>query len=176
METNLTNQQQSVFARMSDSWEKTLQYNDDLSKRATLLVSMSSVVVGIVATAKFLPEHGDTFSVESILLGVVCLLSVVMYWHAINVWGTCLRAMPGSTNVNELYHQYIAVSENEAFNNSLIDLSYALETCLAENDRKSKLVDKVARVFQWQIGVLALAIAWSGVKSVVSQLIGLAFN
>lgn len=161
-----------VAKRLSDTWEKTLVYNDDLGKRATLLVSMSSVVVGIVTAAKFLPEHKTEFSIESVLLGIVCLLSVLMYWYAIQVWGTSLRAMPGCTDVNKLYDQYIAVSEHVAFNNSLIDTSYALEVCLVENDRKAKLVDKVARVFQWQIGVLALAIAWSGLVAIGGALVG----
>ena len=165
MDNGRSYQQQLVAKRLHDNWEKTLKYNDDLDKRATLITSASSIVVGIVAAAKFLPNHSSSFSVESVLLGVVCLCSVVMYWYAIQVWRTSLKAMPGTTDVMALYEQYIALSEDEAYNNGLIDLSHALSECVAENERKAGMVEKVVRVLQVQVALLGVAIAWSGISS-----------
>jgi len=162
MENGRSYQQQLVSKRLKDNWEKTLKYNDDLDKRATIIVSASSIVVGIVAAGKFLPDQSSSFSVESVVLGLVCFCSVWMYWYAIQVWRTSLKAMPGTTDVMSLYTQYIALSEDEAFNHALIDLSYAVSECVAENKRKAEMVDSVVRIFQFQVALLGIAIAWSG--------------
>ena len=95
-----------------------------------------------------------------------------MYWFATQVWGASLKAMPGSHDVNELYEQYIAKSEDEAYNNSLIDLAYALRGCVYENARKSNLVDNVVKTFQVQLALLALAIAWTGIAAMFNALAG----
>ena len=167
-----TYQQQIVEERLLDNWEKTVKYNDDLDRRTTVITSASTIVVGIVAAGKFLPDHSKALSVESVLLGLVCLASVVMYWFATQVWGASLKAMPGSHDVNELYEQYIAKSEDEAYNNSLIDLAYALRGCVYENARKSNLVDNVVKTFQVQLALLALAIAWTGIAAMFNALAG----
>ena len=79
---------------------------NDLNKRATLITGASSIIVGIVAAAKFLPERSASFSVESALLGVVCGCSVVMYWYAVQVWRASLKAMPGTTDVDDVRPVY----------------------------------------------------------------------
>lgn len=168
MSDELSYQQNLVFDRLVDTWEKTLEYNDDLDKRTTLITGASSIVVGIVAAAKFLPEHANGFSVESVLLGVVCMGSVLMYWYAIDVWRASLKAMPGTTSVDVLFDQYIALSKDVAYNNALIDLTAALEKCVEENRRKSERVEKIVRVFQFQIAMLGTAIASSGIVALVS--------
>ena len=168
----LNYQQQMVMERVSDNWGKTLKYNDDLDKRATLVTATSSIIVGIVTAAKFLPEHEDGLTAESVLLGLVCLCSVAMYFFALDVIRANHRAMPGSTDPNVLFDDYISLDADVAYNNSLIDLCDALGFCIKENDRKASALENIVLVFQCQLFLLAGAIAWSGIASVLIKICG----
>tara|TARA_R110000868_G_C10678130_1_gene747273 strand:- start:87 stop:614 length:528 start_codon:yes stop_codon:yes gene_type:complete len=168
--TELSEQQKRVESRLNDSWGRTLKYNDEIDTRAKSIVTASSVIVGIVVAAKFLPKETAGFNVETVLLGVVCLCSVLMYWYAIDVWRYTAKTMPGSVSVDALYDEYIAVDVVECFNNSLIDLCDAMKQCVAENQRKSATVEKIAKVFQVQVALLALAVGWSGGVGLLSAM------
>lgn len=167
MDFKLTYQQQLVFERLQDTWERILKYNEDLDKRATLITAASSVIVGIVAAAKFLPKENNSSDFESVLLGCVCGASVLMYWNASIVWSLTKKPMPGTFNVRELYEEYIAQDENTAFNNALIDLSDAVKVCTEENMKKSQFVDNITLWFRIQIGILGFSIAWAGISNIV---------
>lgn len=168
---NQTWQQQFVFKRLQENLDSVTRFNEKLDSRATLITGASSVIVGIVVAARFLPQQvTDARRIETFLLGIVCLFSVGMFWFAARAWSFNSKSLPGSDDVSELYDQYIALSMNDAFNHALIDSAWALKRSVAVNVTKGNAVEKMLRLFQYQIGVLALAIGWSGIAAVAKSL------
>lgn len=94
-----------------------------------------------------------------------------MFWFVTRVWRSNVKCIPGATDISALYDEYIAESQHAAFNNALIDLSAAVQKSLAVNEQKWAAVRRMLQMFEWQIGVLALAIGWHGAASILRWLL-----
>jgi hypothetical protein len=159
-----TYQQKLVWDRLCGNFATISELNEKLDSRATLVTTSSAAIVGIVTAAKFLPSTANvSLNVESVLLGVVCCCAIAMFRYGARVWIPHQKAVAGSPDPNVLYEQYIALSEDDAFNNALIDMGEAVKVGIAANNAKADAVTSMACVLQVQLLLLAVAIAWSGI-------------
>ena len=163
--SSLTYQQNVVMEDARTRLASLYEFNAALRKRVALVCAASTTIVGIVTAAKFLPTKSTEFAVESIILGVVCLLSVVMYWVSASALLPSTAPIPGSTDTDVLFDQYISKDEQTAYNNFLIDICEANNVALKSNSDSAKILKKAIFTFQIQLGFLGLAIAWSGFSS-----------
>ena len=161
--TELTYQQSTVMELAKARLNTLYEFNAALRKRVAMVCAASTAIVGIVSAAKFLPVRVSGPDVESLLLGLVSLLTVAMYWFAAKALAPRVAPIPGIGDTDVLYEQYLSRGVEEAYNNFLIDICSACEVALSENETNGKSLRRVLMVFQTQIAVLALAIAWSGV-------------
>jgi hypothetical protein len=161
--SDLNYQQATVMSLAKERLNKLYEFNEMLRKRVAAVCAASTAIVGIVSAAKFLPRQSSGLDVESVLLGLVCLLSVLLYWFAAKSLLPGLAAIPGSTNTDVLFDEYLVKDVEVAFNNFLIDICAASDKALEQNTSNAGILKSVLVVFQVQIAVLAIAIAWSGI-------------
>lgn len=166
MSKNLSYQQNAVLARLSENLMLIRGFTDSIRSRASILCTASTALVAIITAARFLPQHTAGFTLESVLLGLVCLCTVGMYWCGGQIWRASAVPIANCTDPTVLYEKYIALDQYVAYNQFLIDQAKAVELALVENKRQGGYLNKMTTVFQTQIGILAFAIAWPGIQSV----------
>ena len=139
------------------------QNSDRLDARVSLITVTSSAIVGIVMAAKFIPEHASkTLTFESLLLGAVCVCSLIIYRNAAKAWMANVKTMPGSLDAQELHDELIDQSDEMCYTVALMDRSAATQSSLEVNGMKGAAVNSMLLAFQCQLGFLAAAVAWSG--------------
>ena len=95
-----------------------------------------------------MPEQSAGSGVESVLLGLVCLLSVGLYWCAAEALTPGETWQPGSNDTDVLYDEYLSKDEQEAYNNFLIDLCAVNDKAAEANRRAAAALERVIWVFK----------------------------
>lgn len=171
----LSYQQQLVYDGRELALNKIGEANDHLDNKAKTLLTAASLVTGIVAGAKFLPEawgskigsFASKTLVPDLLLVAVLGMFLLLIWQAIQVWNPKDAPAPGPNDPQDLYDDYIALTVDEAFNHALIDITGCIADAQDTNAEKSGSLQRMGTFFQIQIGLLMVALAWP----LVSQLI-----
>ena len=162
----LSYQQQLVYDNRELALNKIGEANDHLDNKAKTLLTAASLVTGLVAGAKFLPETwGGTFAfktfVPDLLLVAVLGLFLLLIWQAIQVWTPKDAPAPGPNDPQDLYDDYIALTVDEAFNHALIDITGCIEDGQDTNAEKSEPLQRMGTIFQIQAGLLMFSLAWT---------------
>ena len=160
----LSYQQRVVMEQVTKALDQLYQFNDKLRQRVNTVCIASTAIVGIVTAARFLPKHITDFSVESIVLGLVCLCSILLYSFAAQALLPVTAPLPGSVDTDVLYDEYLAKDVEGAYNNMLIDFCEANKLASEQNTHSAKILQRVIWVLQLQIALLATAIAWFGLS------------
>ncbi len=159
--SELSYQQNLVYERLQKGNEKVLAANEAIKGRASFVTGASTVVVGLITAAKYLPSSADSQGFEYILLAMVCACSISIYWFAALVWKGGKTSIPGGTDIDFLYDSYIGKKVDEAYCNFLADLCKAKNENSEENTMQAKRLDNMILAFMAQLALLALAIAWT---------------
>jgi hypothetical protein len=162
--TNLTYQQQFVLERLIKANEKVVENSTALRVRANFVTAASTVIVGLITTAKFLPKSVPDKSSELILLALVCLCSIGIYFFAALIWKGGTTELASTSDVDKLYDSYIAQDEDNAYHNFLVDEAAAFDKNRQENYHQAKRLDYLVWAFMLQLFLLATAIGWSSVN------------
>ncbi len=163
--SELTQQQVMVYERLLAGHDLVCESNRGLVGRANALLLASSVVIGVVVAARFLPDSTPSgFAVEYLLLGLVCLCSVVMHGFALMLWRGGLTMVPGTLSVDELYDDYIGQELDDAYYNLLRDLCGTIADNQALGMRLGRYLDGIVIGFISQLVFLFSAIAWGSLN------------
>lgn len=170
----LSYQQQLVYDNRELALNKVGEANDHLDNKAKTLLTAASLVTGLVAGAKFLPESWVSTVgaltlktlVPDLLLVAVLGLFLLLIWQAIQVWTPKDAPSPGPNDPQALYDDYIALTVDDAFNHALIDITGCIGDAQDANAQKSRSLRRMGTLFQIQAGLLMVALAWP----LVSQL------
>lgn len=163
--SELTYQQQAVYARLESANEEIKSLNMAMRSRASFIAAASTAIVALITTAKFLPASGVSNNVESFLLALVCLCSIVLYFFVSLIWRGAEVFHAGSSDHKVLYNEYLLKDLSVAYGNMLVDLCHVKQQNAAENRNKSRQLNWVIIVFMIQLLLLALAIAWSSIAA-----------
>ncbi len=165
--SGLTYQQKLVFDRLFANNEKIAQLNNDMKSRASFITAASTLIVGIITAAKFLPSTSSSDGVEFFLLALVCLCSVGIYWFAALLWKGGNMALSGTGDIDALYDQYISQDLDAAFGNALKDLGNTFEMNQEDNAARGRLLDKIVYFFIAQLALLALSISLPTITNIL---------
>lgn len=164
--SELSQQQVDVYERLIAGHRLVIESSKSLVGRANTVLAASSVIVGIVTAARFLPEGGAKgFSVEFVLLGVVCLCSVVMCVAAGLLWRGGYTMIPGSLDVDVLYGNHISQELDISYYNLLLDLCGTVADNQALSMRLGRYLDVMVCAFILQLFFLTLSIVWGSIAS-----------
>ncbi len=171
MENNISYQQKLVFDRLLSLFESTLIANANLDKRASHLVATSGAIIAFVGGAKALPGGtGASLSIENVLLILMFGFGIALFHVAAAIWKPDGKKFPGTTDRTILYNNYIAKSEDDAYNQALIDLGSSTDNAISINESKSSRVDQMIWILQLQVLALTLSVAWPLIKSIYAAM------
>ena len=165
----LSYQQETVMRQVEHELTALREFSGRLRGRIMLVCAASAAIVGIVTAARFLPPQ--TFGgVESLLLSLVCISSVVLYWFAADSLMPAETPLRGFNDTDVLYDEYLSKSEEVAYNNFLIDACHANDKAYQINQRHGVALRRVIWVFKAQVVLLAMAVMLPFVESIASSL------
>jgi hypothetical protein len=158
MSQDLTTQQQLVLERtrwMLDAKEKTRDALD--AKAATILQSSSLVIVltGAVGISTMATEYASSW-----MLGVVVFaffVFLLMLICALWAWKPSVHSLPGSTDWDTLYNDYINEDADTCFSKVLSDTLNSIEKNHKYNEQKSRLVSWAGWLFAAQVAGILIA-------------------
>jgi hypothetical protein len=154
-----TFQQLLVWDRLQDGLNKVSEANESLEKKAAQMFAGSTVLISVIAGSQLVPKTSADLSIpEAVSLCVLCLTVLVMGWFSASLWGPQPTSATTSPDVMYLYREYISKTEDEAYNNALIDEAKAFDHAMWVNKEKSKVLRKMFIVLQGQVVVLAVSI------------------
>ena len=161
--SDLSYQQKAVFDRIEINNERVLASTNSFRLRATAVTTSSAILVGLITSAKYLPDSNNNAGVEFILLALACLMSIGIVVLASLIWRHGEFQTPGGSDVDKLYDSYISKEEDTAYANLLIDACHAFEANRTENKMQGKRFDRIIYVFIFQLFVLATSVGWSSI-------------
>lgn len=154
-----TYQQTLVWHRLCEGLKSIEQANEHLEQRASKLIGGSTGTIAAIAGINMLPKSVvDVGLGESIILLLLCLTVLVMFWYASRLWGPQPLAVTSTHDTDVLYDEYIAKSEDVAFNNALIDTAKAFEHAKWVNEIKGKEIRHMFIVLQAQVFLLGVGV------------------
>lgn len=171
MTSELGYQRTAAYDRLEKTHFSLLEFNTSMRSRASIQCTASTILVGIVTAASFLPSKASEFSFETIILALVCACTAYMYWIAGDLWKATNAPLPGVLDAKEIYDSYIVEDIDTCYNQLLIDLSEAVSRQLAINVSIGKTIDDLTRLLQVQILLIVSAIFWRGVEPLVFQIL-----
>ena len=161
----LSYQQETVMRQVEHELTALREFSGRLRGRIMLVCTASAAIVGIVTAARFLPPQ--TFGgVESLLLSLVCISSVVLYWFAADSLMPAETPLRGFNDTDVLYDEYLSKSEEVAYNNFLIDACQANDKAYQINQRHGVALRRVIWAFKAQVVLLAIAVMLPFVESI----------
>jgi hypothetical protein len=165
MSNELSYQQETVYNRLEEMLKFIRESFNKIRAKGTLICGASTTLVGVITAAEFLPDTATELSVGTVLLGMVCLCSVVMYHQVAKLWRPSVASIAGSTDTDILFDQYLSKDAVTAYNNFLIDLSETVEREIKANTDVAFQLERIVLTFQCQIGLLAVAILWPALSA-----------
>ena len=154
-----TYQQNLVFQRLCDGVKTIESANDSLEAKASKIVAGSTGVIAAITGVNMFPQFTIELSrVDAIILALLCGSVLVMFWFAAKLWGPRPAAVMTSHDLNVLYDDYIAVPEDVAFNNALIDTAKAFEHATLVNEVKGREIRHMFIVLQAQVILLGIGV------------------
>ncbi|QDS95913.1 hypothetical protein FF011L_47140 [Roseimaritima multifibrata] len=157
--SDLTFQQMMVWERLHDGLKAIEDANDNLESRAAKIIAGSTGAIGAIAGFNLLPQSiVDTGRIESIFLAVLCASVLVLFWFAAKLWSQRSLCVPINGDVDDLYNDFIAKTQNEAFNNALIDTAKAFEHAKWVNGIKGSELRRMYIVLQSQLVIVGVGV------------------
>jgi hypothetical protein len=158
-DSSRTYQQNLVFDRISEGLKTVEAANESLESKASKIVAGSTAVIAAITGANMFPKSAVSLGIlDAVILALLCLSVLVMFWFAAKLWGPSPTAVAGSHDVNTLYDNYIAKSEDVAFNNALIDIAKAFEHSKWVNEIKGQQLRNLFIVLQAQVLILGAGV------------------
>jgi hypothetical protein len=160
MESNgRTFQQNLVWTRLSDGLKTVEAANDNLESRAAKIVLGSSGAISAITAVGLFPKSIVSLDrLESIVLCCLCSSVLVMFWFAARLWAPRPTSVQTTSDVSVLYDEYIAKTEDVAFNNALIDMAQSFEHAAWVNKTKGNELRNMFFVLQSQIVLLGVGV------------------
>jgi len=154
-----TFQQVLVWDRLQDGLKKVSDANESLEKKAAQMFAGSTALISVIAGSQLVPKIATDLSIpDAVSLCVLCMTVLVMGWFSASLWGPQPTVATTSSDVMLLYREYISKTEDEAYNNAMIDAAKAFDHATWVNKEKSKVLRKMFNVLQGQVIVLAVAV------------------
>jgi hypothetical protein len=145
--------------RLSDGLNAIESANSSLEARASKIVSGSTGAIAAIAGVASIPAQAwEVSGPFAAVIAALCGSVLVMFWFAARLWGPAPACVPVGHDVAVLYADYIAESEDVAFNNALIDSSKAFEHAKWVNEIKGREIRHMLIVLQVQVVLLGAAV------------------
>lgn len=158
-ESGRTYQQDLVFSRLSEGIKSLESANESLETKATTILFGSTSAVAFISSVNVFPQSIiETSCVEAVLVVLLCISALVMFWFAANLWGPFPSSVPCGYDVDLMYDNYIAKSEDEAFNNALMDSAKVFEHLEWANKKKGESILQMFNVLKVQVVILGLGV------------------
>lgn len=155
MSSELTYQQNMVWDRLHDGLKAIEQANDSLEAKGGKIIAGSASFVSALGILKMLPNIAGPISwLDGVAMLLLCVLTAVLCWFGSKMWCPSQICIPGDSNTDALYEEYLGLEKDVAFNNALIDSASAFEIAVSTNKEKSRNVWRMVIVLQVQIVVL----------------------
>lgn len=152
--TQLTYQEEMVWARLEGTMSEIVSVNQSLASRAAVVLRGSSLAAVAASLVLVVPEPPAAVAV---ILSAIALLALFSLYLAGQVWQPADSVLLG-TDTDRMYEEYINKESDEAFGQGLIDMEDVIEK---EVDRNSEIAGKISLMiiaFQIQLALFVVAI------------------
>ena len=157
MKSKRTYQQELVASRLTLAIKMIEAANEKLETKANTMLAASTSVVAVVAGVNLFPSSiVKASNTETVFVVLLCISSLVMFWFAAKVLGPRPSSVGITPDLELMYKDYIAKSEDVAYNNALIDDAHVLDHITWVNKEKGKQIRHMFLVLQAQIVILGL--------------------
>ena len=153
-----TFQQLLVWDRLQDGLKKVSEANESLEKKAGQMFAGSTALISVITGSQFVPRVDSLSIPDAVSLFVLCMTVLIMGWFSASLWGPQPTSATTSADVMLLYREYISKTEDEAYNNALIDSAKSFDHAMWVNKEKGKVLRKMFIVLQGQVILMAVSV------------------